>query len=204
MSLPKKYVGGEWLYEAAFIRNNTEITISPSCRRGVSKQSIVVFQSWSQNPFALYVFSSVELFVHYLHLKNLESTWMKRKKEGICKVVMYSSGPYKNTTGLNIYNCTWSTDEHSNLNSCNFGKQLFGTKCCAFLFYLLEELLFAGRAAFCSKLTASRRARQHSFKQWKLVTFVHRTGWIIPAFATGDCSSAHKQNNRCRQLLFPY
>ena len=110
---------------------------------------------------------------------------------------MYPSGPHKYMTDLKIYNSTRSAEEHSNLTSHYFRKQPFGTKYSHYL-HLLEVLLFAA----CRQ--HSRKARHHSSKQWKLVKFVHRTGWVIPAFATGDSSSAHKQNNSCRQLLFPH
>lgn len=44
---------------------------------------------------------------------------------------MFPPGPYKNTAGLNSPHCICSIEEHGNITSRAFGKQLFGTKCAA-------------------------------------------------------------------------
>lgn len=105
------------------------------------------------------LFPVVELVGCYVHLKrpwNCVDEKETKKRGNLQELVMFPPGPYKNRAGLNSPHCICSIEEHGNITSRAFGKQLFGTKCGSCCFHSPEELPFAA---------SSRRAKHRRSKQ---------------------------------------
>lgn len=95
--------------------------------KGLAKQSITVFWSWSQSPFCPVSFISCRIILLLSPFERTRKFMDEKKRRGNFSG-LYPSGPYKNITGHNVQSRPWSAEQRGNLTSHNFGKQIFGTK----------------------------------------------------------------------------